>query len=60
MHLSSLSLFRDFITVPNVYKKLQSEQITLDQWYELDRREKNLKAGLFVEKLVGRSLKRSG
>ena len=47
---SSLSVFRDFDTVKSVYKKLQSEQITLDAWNELDRYQKNFKAGLLAYK----------
>ena len=47
---SSLSVFRDFDTVKSVYKKLQSEQITLDAWNELDRYQKNFKAGLMAYK----------
>lgn len=45
---TTLSLFRDFDTVTNVYNRLQSEQITLDAWNELDRYQKNFKAGLLA------------
>jgi len=47
---TTLSLFRDFDTVTNVYNRLQSEQITLDAWNELDRYQKNFKAGLIAYK----------
>ena len=49
---TTLSLFRDFDTVTNVYNRLKEDRVTLDQWNELNRRERNFRAGLMAYKPI--------